>query len=394
MTRWTCRLILWSAAWLGTATARLAADSPTAPAEVLLWSEGAPGAVGTEALDQPSIRIYQPTTANGTAVVVCPGGGYGGLAIDHEGHQVAQWFNSFGVTAVVLKYRLAPRYRHPSPLLDVQRAIRHVRANAEALKVSAKRIGVMGFSAGGHLASTVSTHFDAGKADATDPTDRVSCRPDFSILAYPVIDLLENFAHKGSAKNLLGDNPDPELLKSLCNQTQVSDQTPPTFLFHTTGDSSVPPQNSLVYYAACVAHKVPCELHIYQNGPHGVGLASGDPVLGTWKERLADWLKSNGLLAEGERAAVKGKVSLKGKAIHRGMITFQPANTSQPTASAMIHGGTFSIAKPQGAIVGKQQVAVTFLTDIAPNPTGTPIKLPVVEFEILTGENELNLNLQ
>jgi len=238
------------------------------PEPVLLWPDGAPGAVGMEDVDCPAVRIYQPegTGRTGAAILVCPGGGYGVLASDHEGQQVAKWLNTIGVTACVLKYRLGPRYHHPAPLNDAQRGLRYIRAHAADLGVAPDRIGVMGFSAGGHLASTLSTHFDAGHADSADPIERASCRPDFAVLAYPVISLTADFSHRGSARNLLGDNPDPELLKSLSNETQVSDQTPPTFLFHTGEDKGVPVQNSLVYYRALVEHGVPAELHVYQNG--------------------------------------------------------------------------------------------------------------------------------
>ena len=250
------------------------------PAPILLWPNGAPGAQGTEEADQPSIRIYAPPAekSNGAAVVICPGGGYQILAYDHEGAQVAQRLNESGITGIVLQYRLAPKYHHPAPLQDAQRAIRYARAHAEQLNVSAYRIGVMGFSAGGHLASTVSTHFDAGKPDASDPIDRVSCRPDFSVLCYPVITLQGEYAHQGSAKNLLGDQvTNAEMLENLSNQTQVSDNTPPAFLFHTNEDKGVRVENALGYYTACVKHNVPAEFHVFQNGPHGVGLADGAP---------------------------------------------------------------------------------------------------------------------
>jgi hypothetical protein len=169
-------------------------------------------------------------------VVVCPGGGYAKLAMDHEGRQVAEWLNSLGVAAFVLKYRLGPRYRHPAPLEDAKRALRLVRSRASEFRIAPDRIGVWGFSAGGHLASTLATHFDAGNPAAADPIERVSCRPDFAILAYPVISFASEYAHKGSRRNLLGDNPDPALVENLSNEKQVTAQTPPTFLFHTNED--------------------------------------------------------------------------------------------------------------------------------------------------------------
>jgi len=201
----------------------------------LLWPNGAPGAVGSEDADKSSIAIYLPPEARvtGAAVVICPGGSYRALATDHEGQQVARWFNSYGVAAFVLKYRLGPRYRHPAPLQDVQRALRRVRSGAGEFRIAPDRIGVMGFSAGGHLASTAATHFDAGDPKAADPIDRASSRPDFAILGYPVITFTESFMHRGSRDSLLGQDPDPKLVELLSNEKQVTPQTPPTFLFHT-----------------------------------------------------------------------------------------------------------------------------------------------------------------
>ena len=263
-----------------------------------LWPDGAPGAVGAEAADRPTLTVFAPPAdkANGTGVVICPGGGYGFLAEDHEGKQVAQWLNSQGVTAFMLKYRLAPRYHHPAPLQDAQRAMRMVRARASEWHLDPKRIGIWGFSAGGHLASTVATHFDDGKADATDPIEQASCRPDFAILAYPVITLKPPFTHMGSRNNLVGKEADAKLVESLCNDQQVTDRTPPTFLFHTATDTVVPPENSVLFFTALRKAKVPAELHIYEKGPHGVGLALRDPVLSSWPERLAAWMNAHGLL--------------------------------------------------------------------------------------------------
>ncbi len=273
------------------------ADKPGTTVE-LLWPQEAPGAVGTEDADKPSLTVYLPPEdkATGTAVVVCPGGGYGFLARGHEGKDPAEWLNRHGVAAFVLQYRIAPRYHHPAPLQDAQRALRTVRARAREWHVNPNRVGIWGFSAGGHLASTAATHFDAGKPDADDPVERVGCRPDFAILCYPVISLLPPYAHGGSRDNLLGKHPDPELVKSLCNDLRVTAQTPPTFLFHTDEDAGVLPENSVLFYLALKKAKVPAEMHIYEKGKHGVGLAPGDPVLSSWTGRLADWLKGRGLL--------------------------------------------------------------------------------------------------
>ena len=264
----------------------------------LLWPKGAPGAVGTEDADKPSITIYLSPAekATGAAVVVCPGGGYGGLAITYEGYEVAEWLNQRGVAAFVLKYRLGKRYRHPAPMHDVQRAIRTVRANAREWKIEPKKVGVWGFSAGGHLASTAATHFDDGKADADDPIEKESCRPDFAILAYPVITMTDPHTHGGSRGNLLGNAPDAKLIDSLSSEKQVTAKTPPTFLFHTTEDKVVPVENSVLFYLALRKAGIPAEMHIYEKGRHGVGLATKDPILSSWPRRLEAWMKDRGLI--------------------------------------------------------------------------------------------------
>jgi acetyl esterase/lipase len=267
------------------------------PVELPLWQGGAPGALGTADADKPTITVYRASRgASGTAVVVAPGGGYGNLAMEHEGRQEAYWFNAMGITAFVLKYRLGPRYHHPVELGDAQRAIRTVRARAAEFNILPDRIGLMGFSAGGHLASTAATHFDSGKADAADPIDRVSSRPDFLILGYPVISFDPAIAHAGSVKNLLGDSPDPALIEDLSNDLRVTAQAPPTFLFHTTNDNVVPVENSVRFYLALRKAKVPAEMHIFENGPHGVGMALSDPALSVWPSLLMNWMRARGLL--------------------------------------------------------------------------------------------------
>ncbi|HOL72129.1 MAG TPA: alpha/beta hydrolase [Bryobacteraceae bacterium] len=275
-----------------------AAGAAQTPETRLLWPQGAPGALGDGPEDKPSIAIYLPPRekATGAAVVVCPGGGYRVLAMDHEGKQVAEWLNGHGIAAFVLSYRLGPRYHHPIQLGDAQRAIRTVRALASEFRIDPGRIGIWGFSAGGHLASSVGTHFDSGNPDAPDPIDRVSCRPDFMILCYPVVSLVTEYVHKGSRANLLGENFDPKLAEFLSNEKQVTSQTPPTFLFHTDADRGVPPENSVLFYLALRRAGVPAELHIYEKGNHGVGLAPKDPVLSSWPDRLADWLKARGAI--------------------------------------------------------------------------------------------------
>ena len=267
------------------------------PETVLLWPNGAPGALGSDDADRPSITVYRARQANATGIVVAPGGGYTNLAMNHEGRQVANLLNAMGVTAFVLRYRLGPRYRHPIELGDAQRAIRLVRARAQEFGIAADRIGMLGFSAGGHLTATAGTLFDAGKSDAPDAIDRVSSRPDFLILGYPVISFDPAIAHGGSVRNLLGGNPDPKLIERLSADLQVTAATPPTFLFHTNADTGVVPENSVRFYLALRRAKVPAEMHIFENGPHGVGLALGDPALSAWPQLLTAWLRGRGLLA-------------------------------------------------------------------------------------------------
>jgi acetyl esterase/lipase len=276
-------------------TAQAKPNPNAEPETILLWPEGAPGALGKEDGDRPTLTIYRARQPSGASVVVAPGGGYGALASNHEGRQVANLLNAAGVTAFVLKYRLGPRYHHPIELGDAQRAIRLVRARAQEFGLASDRIGMMGFSAGGHLTATAGTHFDAGKADASDSIDRVSCRPDFLILAYPVISFDPAIAHGGSVRNLLGENPDPKLIEDLSNDLRVTPQTPPTFLFHTNADTGVVAENSVRFYLALRRNKVPAELHIFENGPHGVGLALGDPALSEWPVLLTNWLRGRGL---------------------------------------------------------------------------------------------------
>ena len=269
------------------------------PETILLWPNGAPGALGSDDADKPSITVYYPVdpAASGTGIVVAPGGSYGFLASNHEGRQVANWLNALGMTAFVLKYRLGPRYHHPIELGDVQRAIRLVRARAAEFGIQPGRVGMMGFSAGGHLASTVGTHFDEGNPSATDPIDRASCRPDFLILAYPVISFVAPYTHQGSANNLVGENADPKLREELSNELRVTPRTPPTFLFSSSTDTVVPPENSVAFYLALRKAGVPAEMHIFENAPHGVGLDLNDPAVGAWPTLLANWLRGRGLLA-------------------------------------------------------------------------------------------------
>jgi len=263
-----------------------------------LWAGPAPGALGTQDTDIPVITVFLPRTMtpNTPAIIVCPGGGYVNLAMNHEGRQVASYLNSLGIAAFVLRSRLGPRYHHPIELGDAQRAIRTVRSHATEWRLDPARIGILGFSAGGHLAMSASTRFDAGNPNAADAVDRANSRPDFTVLGYPVISLTEAWTHQGSKNNLLGTNPDPELAKSLSGELSVTKQTPPTFLFHTNADTAVPAENSVYYYLALRKAGIPAEMHIFEKGPHGVGLANDDAALDEWSKLLANWLRVRGIV--------------------------------------------------------------------------------------------------
>ncbi len=268
------------------------------PFSMLLWSNGAPGAVGDEETDKPQITAYlpEPDKANGASVIVCPGGGYWGLAIDHEGRAVAEWLRGFGVAGFVLQYRTAPKYHHPTPLMDAQRAIRTVRARSKEWGLDGSRIGIMGFSAGGHLASTAGTLFEKGPDRKDDAIDAQSARPDFLILGYPVITMKPPYAHMGSRINLIGESPSSELVDLMSTDLQVTPKTPPTFLMHTDADDGVPSENSVNFYLALRKAGVPAEMHIYAEGAHGLGLAPDYPTLANWPDRARLWMGSRKLL--------------------------------------------------------------------------------------------------
>ncbi|MGC1384686.1 MAG: alpha/beta hydrolase [Candidatus Acidiferrales bacterium] len=273
-------------------------DASAEPRTFPLWEGRAPGALGEADEDRPTITVYQPSDdhAPAPAVIVFPGGSYTGLATNHEGRQAANWLNACGMVAFVVKYRVGPKYHDPIELGDAQRAIRWVRSRAAELHVTSTKIGVMGFSAGGHLASTTETHFDGGDPNAADRIDRASSRPDFAILAYPVISFVADYAHRYSWENLLGKDATPEMRRALSNEFNVTPQTPPTFLFSSSTDMTVPPENSVVFYRALLKAKVPAELHIFQTAPHGVGLDLDDPAVGEWSTLLLNWLRANRFL--------------------------------------------------------------------------------------------------
>lgn len=248
-------------------------------------------------VQNPAIEVRLPARRNATgqAVVVCPGGAYAGLAYDWEGTDFAGWLNSRGIAAIVLRYRLpvdgdADHQKWLCPLLDAQRAIRLTRAHAADWAIDPAKVGIMGFSAGGHLASTAGTHFDAGDAGAADPVDRLSSRPDFMILIYPVISMMEPTTHAGSRHNLLGEHPSDALVRLYSNELQVTAETPPTFLVHAGDDNAVPVKNSLLFYEALLAHQVPAELHVYPKGGHGFAFALPNGRLQDWTHLCARWL--------------------------------------------------------------------------------------------------------
>lgn len=267
-----------------------------------LWAGEAPGARGTTPEDIPTLTPYLPanTGANTPAFVVCPGGGYSGLSMDHEGRAYAEWLNGHGIAAFVLKYRLGSHgYRHPSMLYDAARALRTVRARASEWHVDPHRVGVMGSSAGGHLASTLLTHFDSGQAGSTDLVERQSSRPDLGVLCYAVITMGE-YTHAGSRLNLLGEHPSAALVADLSNELHVTPQTPPCFLWHTDGDTAVPAENSLQFAAALRRNGVPFDLHIYQKGGHGLGLGDDTAPFThalPWTHDLLYWLGVQGWAA-------------------------------------------------------------------------------------------------
>lgn len=280
-------------------------SSSVAQQEIALWPEGHPANQGsgpaiTEASPNrlvvhhhPTMDMYLPEKfTTGAAVLVCPGGGYGVLAIDHEGIEVAKWLNARGIAAFVLKYRCGGGDNgHPAPLSDALRGIRLIRSRADEHAIKPDHVGVMGFSAGGHLASSASTLWDEGNPDAEDPIDQISSRPDFSILVYPVISMRNGTTHGGSRHNLLGENPDEALVGKMSTDEQVNAKTPPTFLAHASDDRGVVPANSIHYFEALVKNGVPCELHMYEHGGHGFGMNTLKTQQNQWLDDLDVWLK-------------------------------------------------------------------------------------------------------
>ncbi|WP_310560566.1 alpha/beta hydrolase [Flavobacterium sp.] len=276
--------------------------------EISLWSTAIPGAINSESYKEipvlengivtgvskvvtPTLTVFVPENRNGTAIVICPGGGYAYLAINKEGFKVAKWLNTLGITAFVLKNRLPSDEimtdKTIGPLQDAQEAMRYVRRNAGKWSINAGKVGIMGFSAGGHLASTLSTHY---KDEVYKVTDTISARPDFSILIYPVISMDEKITHKGSRNNLLGTKPSDALIEKYSNEKQIEAATPPTYIVHAVDDKTVPVENSINYFLALKNNKVPCEIHFYEKGSHGFGLGNNGTSK-NWTIQCEEWLR-------------------------------------------------------------------------------------------------------
>jgi acetyl esterase/lipase len=263
-----------------------------------LWPNGAPDAKGDGPGDKPTLTFFFPDKPNGAAIVICPGGAYRGLA-PHEADTIGNWCNTFGVTGIVLRYRHAlsgAGYHHPTPLLDAQHALSLVRSRAKELGIDPGKIGIMGFSAGGHLAASLGTHFKEKDRSSLDPLKSISCRPDFMILVYPVITMDTAFTHLGSRESLLGLNPPKDLVELMSNEKQVTPDCPPGFIVHTTDDQAVPVENAVAMYAALQKSKVPAEMHIFQHGAHGFGLGFNSGAVGAWPGLCKTWMKNLGLI--------------------------------------------------------------------------------------------------
>jgi acetyl esterase/lipase len=299
--RWLVCAFVFAAGTLAVGQISVAVPSVPAasgPTPMLLWAGGAPGAVGDAEDDKPTITAYIPASnPTKTAVVIAPGGGYQHLSMVKEGSDVAAWLNARGVAAFVLKYRLGMKYHNPVELGDAQRAIRTVRANAAQYGIAPDHIGMWGFSAGGHLTASAGTMFDAGNAGSADVIEQQSSRPDLLVLAYPVVTMQDPYVHKGSRTFLLGDAPAQTAMDAMSPEMHVTAQTPPTFLFTTTDDHTVPVLNSVMFYTALIKAGVPAEMHIFQHGGHGSGLAPANPQLEPWTEMLLKWMRERGYAA-------------------------------------------------------------------------------------------------
>ena len=321
--------------------------------EAILWPDGAPNALGTGAIDTPALTCHVAEAGNGCGIVVCPGGGYRVLASDHEGLQVAQALNRIGITAFVLRYRVGTRYGTDISLLDGLRAVRFVRHHAE--KWGINRVGILGFSAGGHLAVSVGTYVDEEKQEVSDSVDRESCRPDFLVPIYAVTN--------GIKRGRKADEYTPA-------DTNVSANTPPTFLVHTHEDQIVSPAQSILFYEAMLEAGAQCELHIYGYGEHGVGLAIGDPEVSEWFSAMHGWLRRSGFLSEKPRVAVHGTLVIDGAVPGMAWVSFVPSDPSAPTARVKFSradNGAFSIDSQHGPTEGNHRVIVHHISEQYPH---------------------------
>ncbi len=385
---------------LAAAVAEAAADGVFEHGErVALWPDGAPEGKGSGPEDTPSVAIHFPAAENatGTAIIVNPGGGYRGLASYHEGTQIARWLNQVGITAMILRYRLMPRYHTSAALLDAQRAVRFVRHHAERIGISTSRIGMMGFSAGGHLTTWAGTDFAAGNPTDRDPINRQSSRPDFLVPVYP-----------GTSASLLG----PEERKYIrSTDVLVTEETPPTFLVHAYDDPMVTSAHSTVFFQALLDAGVPAEIHVFSSGGHGGGLGAGDPIFGQWPELAMRWMRRNGLLTDAPRVSVSGNVRLDGKPFPFGRITFIPDDDRKPTIAAQLYPGkkgAFTITERYGPSVGKYQVEVRRLfANMSTRDGGSPPKAgsetfrtvgpdssDPIDVEFYPGNNEVMIELE
>jgi acetyl esterase/lipase len=325
--------------------------------ELLLWPDGAPEADGHDPIDVPAITIHlpKPELATGTGIIVNPGGGYRILASDHEGLQVARWLNRNGIAAFVLRYRVGPKYHSEVSLLDGCRAMRMVRSKASEFGISPTRIGMLGFSAGGHLVAAVGTRYDEGCEDSSDPVDRASSRPDFLVPVYAVTNGIKR-GRKGDEYTAVDE--------------LVTAATPPTFLVHTHEDSIVPSDQAILFYRALAAHGVEAELHVFGYGEHGAGMASGDPDLAEWPLLLMRWLRSSGLLTDTPRTAVKGRATINGTAPGMFWVTLIPVDSNAPIARVKANrssDGQFEIDSVHGPVPGPHLVEIHHISDIYPH---------------------------
>ena len=322
----------------------------------LLWPHGAPFALGQEDIDRPQLTVHLPAgEATGAGMIVNPGGGYRILASDHEGLQVARWLNRHGIAAFVLRYRVGERYHSDISLLDGLRAVRLVRHRAAEFGIAEDRIGMLGFSAGGHLAVRVGTCWDDGDADAADPIDRKSSRPDFQVPVYAVTN--------GVLRGRKADEYTPA-------DERVSASTPPTFLVHGHADTIVPASQSTLFYDALLRAGVPAELHVYGFGEHGTGLGPGEPDRHGWPSLLMSWLRRSGFLTRQPRQALSGRITLRGEVPGMAWVTFLPLDDNAPPARARIsrgEDGKFAIAASHGVVRGPHRVTVTHVSDQFPH---------------------------